>query len=75
MKDSRLCAGDDIMMRWPEIRGFSWPEHAKMDLWPGIGRFLWPEKSPVKLRLTSYELEDGVMNRRCQYGESVVMTV
>ena len=46
MKDSRLCAGDDVMMRWPEIRDFSWPEHAKMDLWPGIGRFLWPEKSP-----------------------------
>lgn len=58
MKDSRLCAGDDIMMRWP-----------------GIGRFLWPEKSPVKLRLTSYELEDGVMNRGCLYDESVVMTV
>lgn len=58
MKDSWLCAGDDIMMRWPEIRGFS-----------------WPEKSPVKLRLTSYELEDGVMNRGCQYDESVVMTV
>lgn len=58
MKDSRLCAGDDVMMRWPEIWGFS-----------------WPEKSPVKLRLTSYELEDGVMNRGCQYDESVVMTV
>ena len=40
-----------------------------------LGGFYGRRNPPVKLRLASYEQEDGVMNRGCQYDESVVMTV
>ena len=56
--------GDDIMMRWPEIRGFSWLAHGTMALRPEIGRFLWPKRSPVKPGMTDRKAGNCILSTK-----------